>query len=152
MNTQKSLYRDPKRGKVAGVCAGLADYFNVEVWLVRIITITAFLLTSGSFVLVGYVAAWLILDKKSELKTGASNSYVPSGAQGQSYSGKGYTNPAVNSQKVNVKAKVWQAGMPPKQAFLNIQQRFIRSENRLRKLESYVTSKEFQINRELNGL
>lgn len=152
MIKSKSLYRDPKRGKIAGVCAGLADYFTVEVWLVRIITITAFLLTTGPFVFVSYIAAWLILDKKPADEYQSSNAYVPSGSQGQSFSGKGYRNPSASSEKVCVKAKVWQAGMPPKQAFVNIQQRFIRSENRLRKLESYVTSKEFQLNREINRL
>jgi phage shock protein C len=152
MNTSKTLYRDPKKGKVAGVCAGLADYFKVEVWLVRIITITAFLLIAGPFVFVSYIAAWLILDKKPDELDNLSNSYVPSGAQSQGFSGKGYKNASTHAEKVCVKAKVWQAGMPPKQAFLNIQQRFIRSENRLRKLESYVTSNEFQLNRELNRL
>lgn len=150
MSNKKSLYRDPKQGKIAGVCAGLADYFNVEVWLVRIITITAFLLTTGPFVFVSYIAAWLILDKKSEQGSSQSNSYVPNASA--PFTGKGYTNATSESDKVCVKAKVWQAGMPPKQAFVNIQQRFNRSENRLRKLESFVTSKEFQINRELNRL
>lgn len=152
MNTTKTLYRDPKAGKVAGVCAGLAEYFNVEIWLVRIVTITAFLLTTGPFVFVSYVAAWLILDKKPEGVDELSNAYVPSGAQSHGFSGKGYKNNTSNPEKVSVKAKVWQAGMPPKQAFVNIQQRFIRSENRLRKLESYVTSNEFQLNREINRL
>jgi phage shock protein C len=152
VSDKKSLYRDPKQGKIAGVCAGLADYFNVEVWLVRIITITAFLLMTGPFIIVSYIAAWLILDKKPEGLTGQSNAYVPGNADSKVYSGKGYTNASANSEKVCVKAKVWQAGMPPKQAFVNIQQRFNRSENRLRKLESFVTSKEFQINRELNRL
>ena len=27
------LYRDPVKGKVMGVCAGVADYFGVEVWI-----------------------------------------------------------------------------------------------------------------------
>jgi phage shock protein C len=152
MSQKKSLYRDPRKGKVAGVCAGLADYFNVEVWLVRIITITAFLLTTGPFVFVSYIAAWLILDKKPADESVYANNYVPTGAQGQQFTGKGYTNSSEASEKVHVKAKVWQAGMPPKQAFVNIQQRYIRSENRLRKLESYVTSKEYQINREINRL
>ena len=42
---KKELYRDPKRGKIAGVCAGLSDYFNMELWLVRILFVTATLLT-----------------------------------------------------------------------------------------------------------
>lgn len=150
MNTSKTLYRDPKQGKVAGVCAGIANYFTIEVWLVRIITITAFLLIAGPFVLVSYVAAWLILDKKPENE---HSSLYSDSAMGANEAAKGYAGASTeNPEKVCVKAKVWQAGVPPKEAFLNIQQRFIRSENRLRKLESYVTSKEFQLNREFNRL
>ena len=62
MKTGTSLYRDPKNGKIAGVCAGIADYFNLETWLVRILTVTAFFLLAGPFILVTYVAAWFILD------------------------------------------------------------------------------------------
>ncbi|WP_371192771.1 envelope stress response membrane protein PspC [Glaciecola sp. SC05] len=149
MIKSKTLYRDPTRGKVAGVCAGIADYFSVEVWLVRIVTITAFLLTTGTFIFVCYIAAWLILDKKPA--EDSASGFTASGTDGHAFSGKGYRN-ASSTEKVCVKSKVWQAGMPPKQAFVNIQQRFNRSENRLRKLESYVTSKEFQLNRELNRL
>jgi phage shock protein C len=36
------LRRDPRRGKIAGVCAGLADYFG---WNVKWVRITAVLLT-----------------------------------------------------------------------------------------------------------
>jgi len=155
MNPNRQLFRDPKQGKIAGVCAGLASYFNIEIWLVRIIVISAFLLMTGPFIFVAYIAAWLILDKKPEhldTTTNNANDNSASSDGASSFVGKGYRNQSASDEKVCVKAKVWQAGMPPKQAFVNIQQRFNRSENRLRKLESYVTSKEFQLNRELNRL
>lgn len=44
----RDLYRDPINGKLSGVCAGLANYFGLEVWLVRIMVISAALL-GGSF-------------------------------------------------------------------------------------------------------
>jgi phage shock protein C len=50
-NLKKELYRDPKRGKIAGVCAGLSDYFNMELWLVRILFITAVLLSGVLYLL-----------------------------------------------------------------------------------------------------
>ncbi|MGL5769984.1 MAG: PspC domain-containing protein, partial [Plesiomonas shigelloides] len=40
MTGNGNLYRYPREGKVAGVCAGLAHYFGIEVWLVRIMVIT----------------------------------------------------------------------------------------------------------------
>ena len=53
---KRELYRDPKRGKLAGVCAGLSDYFNMELWLVRILCITAVLLYGGPLFVVVYIA------------------------------------------------------------------------------------------------
>ena len=156
----KTLYRDSQNGKIAGVCAGVADYFGIEIWLVRILTLTAFFLLAGPFVIVTYVAAWFILDRKP---TGTDaegqgaykgrNTYVPSAvsASGE-YAGKGWKNSGATESKIEVKSRVWQAGEPPRQAFFDIQQRFRTAENRLRKLETYVTSKEFQLNREISRL
>lgn len=36
MNTNKKLYRSNKDKKMAGVCAGLAEYFNIDPTLVRL--------------------------------------------------------------------------------------------------------------------
>jgi len=53
-------YRRPTEGRiVAGVAAGLADTWNVPVWLVR----AGFVITSfgGGFGLVAYLAGWLLM-------------------------------------------------------------------------------------------
>ncbi|MDO6692149.1 PspC domain-containing protein [Aliiglaciecola sp. 3_MG-2023] len=42
LNTNQ-LYRDTVRGKISGVCAGIARNFNVEAWMVRIAAIAAFI-------------------------------------------------------------------------------------------------------------
>ena len=154
------LYRDKSKGKIAGVCAGLADYFGVETWLVRILVVTAFLLLAGPFMFVAYVAAWFILDDKpkgreNDLLDNASNGYTSSSdAQSDSeYKGRGFKNADASTvNKVEIKAKVWQAGQPPRQAFLDIKQRYAAVEDKLRHLEKYVTSSEFQLNREINKL
>ncbi|MFC3120358.1 envelope stress response membrane protein PspC [Agaribacter flavus] len=154
MNANKKLYRIPKQGKIAGVCVGIAEFFGIETWLVRILTVAAFLLITGPFIFFGYIVLWAILDKKSDNTDNpqaGSKGYTASGSAQGSYASKGYVNR--NSEtKVEVKHAVWQAGQTPKEAFKQIQQRFIRTENRLRKLEGFVTSNEFQINRELNKL
>lgn len=139
MIVKKDLYRDPDKGKIAGVCAGIAEYFGWELWLVRIIVISGVLL-SGSFFLVAYVAAWFILDKKEVVQSRAGNSINVQSSNSQP------------ETSVEVKAKVWQAGEPPRQAFYDINRRFSSMETRLRKMETYVTSSEFQLNREINRL
>lgn len=39
MTEPKKLYRIPSKGKIAGVCAGLAEYLSVDVTTIRLIFI-----------------------------------------------------------------------------------------------------------------
>lgn len=154
MKTYGSLHRDPSKGKIAGVCAGIAEYFGMEIWLVRMLTLTGFFLLAPPFFFVGYIAAWFILEKKPQgLSTKSHDDvFTPRGNHNKA-KGKGWHNVSEEeSEKVVVKSKVWQAGEPPKQAFMDIKQRFAKNETRLRKMETYVTSSEFQLNRELSKL
>jgi phage shock protein C len=154
MKTYGNLYRDPSKGKIAGVCAGLAEYFGIELWLVRILTLTGFFLLAPPFFFVGYIAAWFILEKKPRGMASRARSEESVHATNMRKSnGKGWHNTFEDEpEKVVVKSKVWQAGEPPKQAFSDIKQRFEKNEDRLRKMECYVTSSEFQLNRELSKL
>lgn len=52
------LYRDPQNKAIAGVCSGLAAYFNIDVVLARLIFVAVFLL-GGSGMLV-YLIFWII--------------------------------------------------------------------------------------------
>jgi phage shock protein PspC (stress-responsive transcriptional regulator) len=49
MATKKTLYRIPKDGKIAGVCAGLADYFDMDVTLMRVLFVVGAFLGSAGF-------------------------------------------------------------------------------------------------------
>ena len=63
MNTtdgNKVLLRSRKDRMVAGVCAGIADYFGWDVTLVRVIVAVVSVLTGGTGVL-AYLAAWAIV-------------------------------------------------------------------------------------------
>ena len=148
MRNGKQRYRKPEDARIAGGCSGVAEYVGLETWLERILVVTGFFLLAGPFIFVAYIAAWFILDKKPVgLKTAP--------AQPVFSKGKGWTNPnggQVKSPKVEVKTKVWQAGEPPKQAFHDIRNRFEKAEVRLRKMETYVTSREYQLNKEISRL
>ena len=148
--TKKTIYRDTKHGRIAGVCAGIAEYFGLEVWLVRILTVTAFFLLAGPFVFVTYIACWFIFDKRPE------NTPHVTAHRESSDTSKGWRNSSVSNtednERVEVKTKVWQAGEPPRQAFHDIANRFQGIEKRLRKIETYVTSREYQLNREISRL
>lgn len=143
------LFRDTKNGKIAGVCAGVADYFGWETWLVRIVFLSGLLLGSG-FVFVLYIAGWFILDKKKDRLIDK----VKSNAQNQYAKAKNAFDeqPKNENDSIKVKARIWQAGEPPKQALYDIRLKFKRLESNLRTMEKYVTSSEFTIAREINNL
>jgi phage shock protein PspC (stress-responsive transcriptional regulator) len=61
----KRLYRSRKGQMVAGVCSGLAEYFNVDVTLVRLIWAVVSVFTLGIGV-AAYLAAWIILPEEGE--------------------------------------------------------------------------------------
>ena len=146
---KKQLYRLPDRGKIAGVCAGVAEFTVVEVWLVRIIWFSGLLLYGGFF-FIAYVACWFILDKKNDGPAQTDRQ------GGQTYSGKSQWATFDNSDEldhtIEVKSKVWQAGEPPRQAFKDIVRQFDGIERRVREMEGYVTSNEFTLKREINRL
>jgi len=52
------------RGKVMGVCAGLADWLNVDVLIVRLGLIVATLATGPIAVLVYILTGWLASDDR----------------------------------------------------------------------------------------
>lgn len=57
---KKKLYKSYKDKKVFGVCAGLANYFNIDPTIVRIIW--AVLILACGTGLVAYIIAALIMD------------------------------------------------------------------------------------------
>ncbi len=65
MNQNRRLFRDAKTGMVCGVCSGLAQYFNLDVSLVRILV--AFLSLAWGSGLILYLIAALVLPEKSQV-------------------------------------------------------------------------------------
>ena len=58
--TRKELFRDMKKGKIAGVCAGLAQYIGLDIALMRIAWIVLCICSVG-FSVVAYVILWVVL-------------------------------------------------------------------------------------------
>jgi len=140
------LYRNPSQGKIAGVCAGLADYFGWETWLVRILVVSGVLLGMGWFIVI-YIAGWFILDKKPGTLDKKAQK-----AKSQYASGTNHTEADLSSESIKVKSRIWQSGEPAKQAFHDIRHKFKTLEREVRKMERYVTSPEFTVSREINKL
>ena len=59
---EKKLYRNPENKMLAGVCSGIADYFNIDPTLVRLGWVL-FSLLGGSGLLAYIIAAIIMPDR-----------------------------------------------------------------------------------------
>ena len=139
---KKQMYRDPEKGKIAGVCAGLADYFGWELWIVRIIALTA-LIFLPQVTFVAYVISWFVIDKKKPgIGTHESGGYREETRYERSKDGSA----------IEVKTRVWEAGKAPKYALSDIEKEFRELEADVGQMEGYVTSSEYRVKQEINRL
>lgn len=126
---RKKLYKNPKERKFLGVCAGIADYLEVDVTVVRIIVVLTSLIP-GSFVPLAYFIAYFILDKKPE--------NVPDNNSDSPYS------------------KVRETLDDPKHfsrsTFKSCSRKYSALHGRLTRLEAYVTSSRFKLDREFKNI
>lgn len=63
---EKKLYKIDEGKKLDGVCGGIAEYFNVDPTLVRLIWALVTLCTIGVG-LIGYLVCALIMPRKTEV-------------------------------------------------------------------------------------
>jgi phage shock protein C len=117
------FYRDKRNGKVMGICAGIADYTGFDVAIVRICMIAALFLSSGSILPLYFIAGWVTPTKPRELEVG--------GEEKQFWQG--------------VRAS-------PARAARDIRSRMKDIDRRLADIESYVTTENRSLAREIDAL
>jgi phage shock protein C len=59
---EKKLQRDENNKMIAGVCAGLAEYFNIDITIIRAVFLLALLLHGTGVGL--YIVLWIVMPKK----------------------------------------------------------------------------------------
>jgi phage shock protein PspC (stress-responsive transcriptional regulator) len=69
----KTLERLPRQGKIFGVCAGLADYFGVDVTSMRVIFVVLAFATGGAMVIL-YIVLAIVMPVASETDGARSSS------------------------------------------------------------------------------
>lgn len=65
MASTKVLRRLPAEGQIAGVCAGLGEYFDIDPTLLRVVAVVLAIVTGGGFVLVYFLMA-LVMPKPND--------------------------------------------------------------------------------------
>ena len=129
----RKLYRDPQRGKIGGVCAGIAAYYGAEPWVVRCIAVTG-LLFLPSIVFPAYVIAYFLMDKPP--------------------AGNGEVHRRRYRDRHNHSSPSPELGpqLSPRNSLRDVQADLTEAELRLRRMESHVTSGQFELHRELNKI
>lgn len=64
----RRLYRLTYDKSIAGVCAGIAKYLDVDVTLVRVVVVLATFFSGVVPGLIGYILAWIIMPKDEGVK------------------------------------------------------------------------------------
>jgi len=114
------LYRDKENAILTGVCAGLASYFGLNRKGLRMVMAVSTLFFLP-FMVLAYIILTIILPAKP-----------------------------VDLYKDESQEKFWRGvSMAPTDVFSNLSHRFRELDLRLQRMEAHVTSKEFDIDRQL---
>jgi phage shock protein C len=119
------LYRNRQDGVIAGVCAGIADYFGFDIVLTRVLVAVAAVFFSP-FVLVVYVVLALVLETRPDREGGVRD-----------------REREEMSRRVRAE---------PHATLNSVRYRFRELDQRLQRIEKYVTSDRFALDREFEGL
>jgi len=79
LDLNKKLWRIPQRGKVGGVCAGIAEYLDIRVKVVRILAILAMWFGLFFLVVAAYIVLFFVLDPMPEGYS--ENAHAPSSGE-----------------------------------------------------------------------
>jgi len=65
-NQPKRLYRSNKDRMLAGVCGGIAEYFNIDPTLVRLLAVVGFFVTASGFFW-AYLIMWIVIPENNTI-------------------------------------------------------------------------------------
>jgi phage shock protein C len=117
------LFRDPDRGMLAGVCAGIADFVGIEPIVIRLAFVLALVLFFVPAALVYVILAFALPKRPPAL----------------------YASPEDEA--------FWRGvATAPDGTLQGLRRRFADLENRLRQMESQVTSSDFELHRKFRDL
>lgn len=133
------MQRYPRDGWIAGVCRGIADYFDWKVQWVRVIVIAILILTTAWPVIIVYGVLWYVMDE-AELSSPNRPKWsdMPLAAARAASAAS-----AANAETASTSASG---------SMRDIKERFTRLDERLRKLEDSALNKDDALRREIDKL
>ena len=141
-----NLYRNTRNGKIAGICAGLADHWDIARWVVRLMWVAAFLFT-GTLALWVYLACWILMAPRPSRWT----------ADGGEDEAMQYEDAAVEMEYDERyhdyrPRKVFRYTDSSSVRLKRARERLDAALNRVQAMESYVTSRQYELNKEFSRL
>ena len=125
--TERRLYRDADRAVLGGVCAGLARYLGFNLKVTRFLAVIAFL-CAMPFAIVGYLAAvFLIPSSSSRIYDAAAEDAL---------------------RKETLREEIRRA----KPTVEEVRRRYESMDERLAKIEKYVTSSRYELDEKFRRL
>ena len=142
-----NLYRNTRDGKVAGVAAGLADHWDIAHWVVRLMWVVAFLFT-GTLALWAYLAAWILLAPRPRRRAGDAEPAPvfddePGGDIEMEYD---------EIRHRYEPRKVFRYSDSTSVRLNRARERLDAALRRVEDMESYVTSRQYELNKEFSRL
>jgi len=145
------LYRDTSRQRIVGVCAGIAAYYGVEPWVVRIVAVTG-LLFLPSIVFPAYWIAYFVLDKGPNGKRRSSRWRRYGYYSHRRHARMNRSSHAPRGSDDGGERVERQQPLTPRGSLRNLSADLTEAELRLRRMESHVTSGQYELQRELAKL
>lgn len=137
------LERDEENAKIVGVCAGIANYYGVEAWVVRCIAVTG-LLFFGSIVFPAYWIMYFVMDSPNSPQKDR---------QSRSSRRSRRDRWRQNQEKGSMTDRKFSSSVDnPRRNLRNVQTDLQEVELRLRRMETHVTSGQYELQRELHRI
>jgi phage shock protein C len=144
LRADRGFYRDKERRKICGVCAGVADYLDVDTWQVRLVAVLG-LMFIPSVALPVYFITYFLMDDKPYYRR-VTDQYD------DSYEDEIEVHVNVKKGKVKKRETREEQEFDNAAKFREAKGRFADLEGRLREMESHVTSSRFELQRELRKI
>ena len=128
-----NLYRNKRDGWIGGVCAGLADHFNIEPWVVRLVVF-------GSFFFFNMLTVWAYLGACIVMAP------RPKGPVEQEYQ---YDEDLHADRPRNM---FRYRSAPPGERLKRARQRLDETLGRVENMERYVTSRRYELDKEFSKI
>ena len=142
MLSNRRLYRDKDNAKVCGVCAGIAEYWQVETWQVRCAAVMGLFFLFSLTVPAYFILCFLMDDKPYYKKV--TDRFDGAAEYESKRRNSGRTMKTRGRQK--------QFATSNAEAMSTARMKFEDIEDRLRAMEAQVTSSKFELNREFKKM